>query len=289
MSSRSTALPISRLAVVFVAVMMVTLSGCLRYTEALTIHRDDTVSGIIIIAARAPDPVSASQAPAIPTDAALQPPQSASEDIVVSSFTHAHEAGYKVTFTHANFADVAAFAPLGEDGGELVLSRDGDMVAVSMSVDLNYDGLDAQGTEYIAKTAELTVSLSVPGSVIDTNGVESGGTITWDLTPFEVNTLTASVHSPRTDASAQGGTRSIDPYWAAVFGGGAVLVAVVGWLLVRRARSAETVTSLSEIRADGARADPVASSGARASRVRPEHQTNLGGWPPPRPQWKEPE
>ncbi|WP_166741668.1 LppM family (lipo)protein [Cumulibacter soli] len=289
MPSRSTARPLARLAVVFVAVVMVTLSGCLRYTEALTIHRDDAVSGIIIIAARAPDPVSASQAPAIPADAALQPPQSASEDIVVASFTHAHEAGYKVTFTHASFDDVAAFAPLGEHGGELVLSRDGDMLEVSMSVDLSYDGLDTQGAEYISKTAELTVSLTVPGSVIDTNGVESGGTLTWDLTPFEVNTLTASVHSPCADGATQGGTRSIDPYWAAVFGGGAVLVAVAGWLLARRIRSAGTVTPSSEIRADGARPDPVANPGVRASRVRPEHQSNLGGWPPPRPLWKEPE
>jgi hypothetical protein len=317
---------------VLLIVLVPVLAGCLRYTESLTIHQDDTVSGVIVIAAREPDQASASQAPAVPVGAALPEPKSDSERILVAPFAHEQESGYKVTFTRAGFQEVAAFAALGSGGGALLITRYGDRLEILMTVDLTYT-LSAQEQAYIAEHADLTVSLEVPGEVVDTNGDISGDRITWKLKPFTVNTVSATVRSPADASPVREATHSVDPMRAALLGAGALVVLALGWFLLRRftrpaasgqASGAPTgrstpahdtatsrrrreqppaprqhpVAARRPIRGPVVGAapapadpfgepDPVISSVEATSRVRPVHEIDGGGWPPPRPLWRE--
>lgn len=213
------------------AALLPLLTGCLRYTQALTIHADDTVSGVIVLAAQQPDAGAA--APATPSGAALPRPQSASENIVVARFLNGPESGYKVTLTRASFAEVAAFAPLGEDGGALLVTRYGRELQIMMTLDLTYP-LSGAGQQYIAAHADATVSLKVPGEVSATNGDAGDGVITWTLQPFVVNTVWATVSSPVATAAAPTGTRSVDPLRAALLAAGVLVAAgLLRWSLRR--------------------------------------------------------
>lgn len=303
-----------RVVAVLVMVVVPLLSGCLRYTESLTIHPDDTVSGIIVMAARQPDPVSADEAPPPPSEAALPEPTSDSEDIVVTSFQHDQESGYKVTFARATFDEVAAFAPLGKDGGALLITRYGDQLTIMMTIDLTYP-LSGQGQAYVAEHADTTVSLQVPGEVTETNGEVSGDRIRWDLKPFTVNTVSATIISPAEAAVTPAGTRSIDPARAAMLGAGAIAIVALVWFILRRHLARPAPAHLGPVAAarhepqrrsgthrpslrphtaaTAARPgplgepDPVVRSAEQTSRVRPVQQIDGGGWPPPRPRWKE--
>ena len=292
----------ARFAPILMLMAISLLSGCFRYTQSLTIHPDDTVSGIIVMTARAPDAASASQSPTPPAGAVLPEPDSDSPNIVVAAFEHEEESGYKVTFNRASFEEVAAFAPLSSDGGALLITRYGAELQIMMTVDLTYD-LPDEGRDYISTHAETTVSLHVPGRVADTNGEVAGDTITWTLEPFAVNTITATVRSPAGARVAPDGTRSVDPVRAGLLGGTAVLVLALGWLMLRRnprlvpasggahragRRKPRAVASVAhQPTASSDKPDPVVRWGEPASRVRPVHQIDGGGWPPPRPPWKE--
>lgn len=294
------------------------LSGCLRYTESLTIHPDDTVSGIIVLAARQPDAGGAVPAPSPPPDLAVPQPQRASENITVAPFEHQGETGYKVTFDRAGFAEVAAFAPLNGNGGALVISRNGDELQIAMTIDLSYPAPPAD-RDYLTAYADLSVALTVPGEVTATNGARAGDKITWQLAPFQVNTLSATVDFPAGGPVAAEGVRSVDPLRALLLGSSIIAVLILGWFLLRRRlgrgvppqRAAETAEPLvarsTEPRTARLRdpwpaaataavrgePGPVAAAAERPIRVRPVHEmrpereVDGGGWPPPRPPWRE--
>lgn len=250
------------------ALCLALLSGCLRYTEALSIGKDDTVSGIVVIAARKPGADGSSARPAVPVGQTLPQPVSSSPSIQVSTFDHEYESGYKVTFRYATFDEVAAFAPLGEKGGALKISRSGDELSISMTIDLTY-AAKAEDIEYFKKTAKATVSLTVPGEVLSSNGEVSGQTITWTLAPLELNTIEATVRSEK-GVAASSAERSIDPGRAALLV--AIMLALLagGWLLLRsrlRTSPPQTVTSRP---AAPAPSRPVSDSSPRAAPA-PDH------------------
>lgn len=325
MSSTSRVHRLPRLVVVLILLAVGFLAGCLRYTQSLTIHPDDTVSGIIIIAAQPPDDAGADQAPTAPAGLVLPEPTSDSENIVVTPFEHDQESGYKVTFTRVSFAELAAFAPLGNDGGALLITRYGDQLQLMMTLDLTYT-LPVQQQQYIATHAETTLAVHVPGEVSETNGEVSGDMITWQLKPFTVNTVSATIESPAHASVRPEGVRSIDPQRAAMLAGGALVVLVLGWFLLRRYLQPSTAAgahraSSSRRNAPAHRVltnpdassqpiqpavvdrrdrravrnapdpfgepDPVVRSAQSTSRVRPVREIDEGGWPPPRPLWRE--
>lgn len=314
------------------------LTGCLRYTESLTIATDDTVSGIIIIGARKQGSSGDAPMPTPEPGQQLPEPTSDSPNIVVVPFDHEQESGYKITFRDATFEEVSQFAPLGDKGGALELTRDGEEILISMTIDLTY-AVPADQIEYHQDNAKATVQLTVPGTVTSSDGQVDGQQITWELEPLALNTLEARVESAHGDRTTET-SRSIDPTRAAIIAAILVGLLLAGWLLGRgRLR-----TLLASDDAPGERHRPVRltdSPPARppraergptpsaattrhpasgvldlpdpfgesappppppprtppdrpASRVpesssapSPAEPNAKGGWPPPRPRWKE--
>lgn len=333
----------TRLAATLILVLTaVLLSGCLRYTESLTVKEDDTVSGIIVIAARKSGSSGSVPMPTPAPGQELPRPESGSSRIVVSSFDHDQESGYKVTFRGATFEEVSAFEPLGEKDGALKISRDGDLLKISMTINLTY-AAKTEEIDYFKEQAKATVSLTVPGEIVSTDGEVAGQTITWDLQPLELNTLEATVESPKGTAAVES-TRSIDLTRAAIIA--AILLGLLGlgWLLGRNRIRAALASGPAPPKArrdtdsrDTDRAEPgyapvtgairpaphtgsltapdpfggaehssgvaepaapsppvPAATAPTASRVRETAREKSdgvtiagGGWPPPRPRWKE--
>lgn len=320
------------------ALVAALLSGCLRYTQSLTIAADDTVSGIIIIGARKQGSSGDAWMPTPQPGQELPAPTSTTSRIVVAPFDHDQESGYKITFRGATFDEVSQFAPLGEKGGRLELSRDGNDILVSMTIDLTY-AVPADQIDYFKQNAKATVQLIVPGTVVSTDGQVDGQKISWDLEPLELNTLHARVESqPGTQATET--SRSIDPVRAGIIGAILLGLLLLGWFLGRdrlrmllapggsagrapswagqrgridEGRPAKSVASSRETpplpipRADAAPdpfgetpparttpAPPRTTPAPVVSRVpervggpRAGHPIPGGGWPPPRPRWKE--
>lgn len=296
------------------------LSGCLRYTESLRLDEDDTVSGIIVIGARKPGASGDAPMPSPPPGQSLPKPSSDSPRIVVAPFEHDQETGYKVTFRHATFQEVSAFSPFGEKGGALRLSRDGDIITVSMTIDLTY-AAKTEDIAYLKENAKAEVSLEVPGEIVSTDGQVDGDTITWALEPLALNTLEAVIDSPRGEPGNGGLSRSVDPLRAVLLGGLLTALAGAGWLLARRRlhhlrstsplRTGPRDEAVDQSRKDthreahspqrAAPRDPFVEGALEPSPVDDYSVASLtsgryddgspvrlrGGWPPPEPLWKE--
>lgn len=294
------------------------LSGCLRYTESVTIAPDDTVSGIIIIGARKQGSSGDAPMPSPQPGQQLPAPTSTTSRIVVAPFEHDQESGYKVTFRGATFEEVSQFAPLGEKGGALQLTREGNDILVSMTIDLTY-AVPSDQIGYYQDNAKATVQLTVPGTIISSDGQVDGQTVSWELQPLELNTLEARIESAP-GAQTVETSRSIDPVRAAIIAAILIGLLLIGWFLARqRLRpllssgspgpiaapvGAPPATPSRPARTGAIDApDPFGEHASTRSRTQPEPTASRvpertrapspvqsvagGGWPPPQPRWRE--
>jgi hypothetical protein len=142
------------------------------------------------------------------------------------------------------FSDLAAFAAVQQEDrqtGTLRLARDGDDVKVTGLFDFR----DTRPVSRTAKQREdaerlfsVRVRLTFPGDVYAANGRIDGRTVTWDIPPFQLTTLSARAGALPPAAPAADGGPAVGAVIGAVVGAGlgglAVLLATV--LLLRRRR-----------------------------------------------------
>ena len=190
------------------------LSGCLNYSADVSVSKDDLISGTVILTREtkpmggvevlpspAPLPSNAPGSTA-PNKIEFPKPVSNADSIVVTPYADGTNVGYKIEYQRATFKEAAAFTPLGDRGGALVFTRDGDTVKFTASFDLTFDaGTEAQKA-LLAKNVAATVKLDLPGAVSDSNGTVADNAVTWTVEPLKANDLTATYTSAAPAASA---------------------------------------------------------------------------------------
>jgi hypothetical protein len=204
------------------------LSGCFTLRMDLAVQPDDTVDGSVVLA------VDQSLAAAAGGEQALldgltgggspfpEPPSAG--DVQQREYRDGDLVGVEYVLTGVPVEDFAS-----QGGGDLSITREGDRFVVTGSVNLS-DGDPASGgpdVSQILGTADITLSLTFPGDVVDTNGRVAGRTVTWQPQVGQENPINAV-------ALASGG---LDLRWVGV---GLVLVlglVALGAVLALRGRA----------------------------------------------------
>lgn len=191
------------------AVAALVLSGCVRVQAALSLSDRDTVSGKLVIASvllRKED--KGPELTVAPELAAKVKTEPYSADGYVGS---------TVTFTELTFTEVALLTQTLTPGGQYRLSfrRSGNLVTMAGSVDL---------TELPPDRAEVQLKVAFPGTVIQTNGVNDTGTVTWSPKPGAVTEFLATIEYD--DKSGVSWTK-----WVTIVGAGAIGVALLVLIL----------------------------------------------------------
>jgi hypothetical protein len=155
------------------------LGGCARVRTALAVQPDDTVTGEIIIAT--PPRNADDKGPQITVPADLQ------SEIDVSEYDQDDYVGSVLRFSGLTFDQVAQLPQVGGAAGErmkISMRRAGNRVVVGATADLTTVPVDR---------ADFQLKISFPGEVLDTNGENDSGTVSWSFTPGEVGDANAIV------------------------------------------------------------------------------------------------
>ncbi len=213
--------------------VLVLLSGCLKLDADLTIAPDDTVTGRYVVAYLKNPDRPAGLAPA----RELLVSRGSAESRRYDDGTYL---GTEYELRGVSFADLAAFAAVQQqqrETGTLRLARVGDEVTVAGTFDFRESRPVARTPEERASAGRgfaVRVRLTFPGEVHAANGKVEGRSVTWDVRPFELSTLTAraSALPPAPPAESSGAaTRAM-----VGAGIGGLVVLLVAVLLLRRRR-----------------------------------------------------
>ena len=166
------------------------LSGCFKLDMSLELSSDNTADGSIILA------VARDQAELFGGEEALREALAGEGDV----FGEDPASGSVETREYEDddwigneyvFTDVALDEFSGAETGDLSITREGDSFIVEGSLDLS-QGADADpAAGALLESAETELSISFPGDVESSNGVEDGNTVTWEPKPGEVTEISA--------------------------------------------------------------------------------------------------
>jgi hypothetical protein len=195
--------------IVLCAVLMVSLTGCVRIHAALAVSSDDLISGELVIAAL----------PANKNDNGpnLTVPPELADKVRTEPYTADGYVGQKVTLTGLRFNDMTLLVDSVSTTKQYRLSfhRAGDLVSLAGSIDL---------TRVPKDRADVQVKIAFPGRITRTNGDNTDNTISWSPKPESVTEFSATAQY--SDASGVSWAQ-----WVAMVGGGAIGVAVLVVLL----------------------------------------------------------
>lgn len=207
--ARRIALGLSALTVGLVA------TGCVRIQVGLAVSATDLVSGDVVAAAQ-PNPSS-------PQGPKLIVPKEMADQVSAKPYNSDGYVGTELTFDNLTFNQLARLISASTDQNshfKLTFQRAQDLVNFGGSADLTQ----------LTKGAQVRLKVSFPGTVLNTDGDNNDGTVTWNLAAGQVTTF---------DATAQytnGGFIRPWTYWAQVLGGAGALIAVLVALLALWAR-----------------------------------------------------
>ena len=207
---------------------IVALSGCIKLDMEMNIQSDDTVDGTIIIA------VARDQAELFGGEDALRESiQGESEGL----FSDAPDTGEfdqrdyeddEWIGTESEFSGVPIDEFAGAETGDLTITRDGDEFVVEGQMDLT-EGTEDPSADAILQSAELDVSISFPGDVIEANGDIDGNEVSWEPVPGEV-----------LEISARGSAEAGVPWMTIAAVGALVALVVIGVVLLIVMRGRQT-------------------------------------------------
>lgn len=201
--------------------MLFVLTGCLQLNAQMSVRKDDTVSGRILVAGDQP-----AQAAALDR---LSTPSGLEQKVRITAYSADGFTGREIYFTQLTFAEVDALALAIEVEGARPYSmgfrRSGDTVSFTGSVDLS--GIPADRAE----SATTRVDLTFPNRISETNGTLGGGnSVSWTPAPGSITRMQASSSYP--DPAARGFA-----VWMIVGIGAALLVSIGTILAARTSRA----------------------------------------------------
>lgn len=191
-------------------------SGCVHVQVALALSATDLVSGDVVAAAM-PNPAS-------PQGPLLKVPIDLADQAGVKPYNANGYVGTELTFTNLSFTALARLISAGTDQNshfQLTFQRTGDLVNFAGSADL---------TQVSTQGAQVQLKVEFPGTVLQTDGTNSAGTVTWNLAAGQVDTFSA------TSQYANGGFSRPWSFWALTLGGAGFVIALLLALLALWAR-----------------------------------------------------
>lgn len=199
-----------------------TLSGCLQLGADLSVGKNDTVSGRILLAGDNAEEASVLNGLSVPTGL--------EEKVRISNYAANNFSGKEIYFTELSFADVDTMViGLQVDNSRpysMSFRRSGGKVTFEGSIDLT--GVPQEQTGGI----QSRIDLSFPAPVENTNGTieDDPNRVSWTPQAGTVSTLEASTNYP--DPATRGFA-----VWLIVGIGAAVLVSILVILLARSSRA----------------------------------------------------
>jgi hypothetical protein len=229
------------------AVIVLSLSGCMKVNVDFTLKSNNTVDGSMILAVNQAILQLSGQDPKALADE-MNKQVLAGENGPKTARTEAYSdgtfVGTKITFLDepiSTFNGSSAIPSTSPTDGtsssdQLKIVREGDDFVVSGAFDTSTSGagLDTSPDASALMTgAQLLVSITFPGEVKEHNGTLKGRTVTWTPKIGE-----------RTEMHARGSAVSTSPFrlWLIVAGAGVLLLVLLGlliaWLIIRGRRKA---------------------------------------------------
>lgn len=209
------------------------LSGCFKVDADFTVNSDETVDGTMIVAVEQ-DFLDAMGELGGEDSEDLVNPEDLPEGAEVEEYDEGGYVGQKVTFEGVTLDEMMA----GMDGGdaaadEWALTHEGDEFVFEGTFDMTSEGDDEIDMSAMLEGAEISVSMTFPGEVTESNGEVDGNTVTWEPEIGEVNEM-------RAVAADEAGFPV-----AAVVGGviGAAMLAALAFFLLRGRRSGSPATT----------------------------------------------
>jgi hypothetical protein len=164
-----------------ISVLLVT-SGCMKVDLALTVNKNDTVSGTMILAFSKEAIAlagSMGNSSSLSTDSLIteQP------GMTVAEYKDADYEGSKITFEEKPFAEFST----GTSADSLKFTRSGNIVSVTGAI--NMAGQDPTAIDQIKTNpmtsglfskSDISVSITMPGKLTSSNGIINGNTVTFE-------------------------------------------------------------------------------------------------------------
>ncbi|HJC29249.1 MAG TPA: DUF3153 domain-containing protein [Candidatus Dietzia intestinipullorum] len=205
------------LGVAAMVTMLFVLTGCLQLNAQMSVRKDDTVSGRILVAGDLPAQTTGLDQ--------LSAPSGLEQKVRITPYSADGFTGREVYFTQLTFAEFDTLALAIEIEGArpytMGFRRSGDTVTFSGSVDLS--GIPAER----AGETSTRIDLTFPNRISETNGTVGGGnSVSWSPSTGSITRMQASSSYP--DPAARGFA-----VWMIV-GIGAALLVSIGTVLVAR-------------------------------------------------------
>lgn len=206
------------------------LSSCIKLDMALTVNKDKTVSGSVILglADSLASLGSNTGTSSVPATGGLDGLiNNKAKGVTVSKYHQGGFTGEKVTFDHS---PLSAFSSPIQKDGSFAIDIKGNKAFISGSLDLSSTGTQSSGTSSMGDAfskamfagAEVRVSVTFPGKITKSTGEISkdGRTVTWKPAFGGKTNLATTV--------ALDSPMNFIP-WAV---GGALLIALIIWLVL---------------------------------------------------------
>ncbi len=173
--ARRVALPL----LLAVLVLGLVLGGCARVRTALAVQPDDTVTGEIVAATPETSPQDTGPVVTVPSELGSA--------VEVEGYRQDGYTGSVLRFSNLTFEQVAllnqAVGPPGR-AVRLEMRRVGGRILLGGKVDL---------TTATADRADFQLKISFPGRVLESDGEEDSGTVSWTFTPGKAGDVSAVV------------------------------------------------------------------------------------------------
>ncbi len=202
-------------AIVATAILVLSLSSCVRIISDVTLHENNTASGEMIVAVQ--EGIGASMGMTDQAFADQLNADSGTNTMVNAKVTPYKQDGY--VGTRITFSDEPLASFKGVDG---TITREGDTFVFQGKAP---DASQTQGLP-AGSGAIATMAITFPGKVTEHNGTLKGTTVTWDLL-----TLTEAPHAT---GSAIGGGTSSPVAVIIIVAVAIVALVIVGIVLLKR-------------------------------------------------------
>jgi hypothetical protein len=202
------------------ALVVLALTGCVRFQADLSVTPEDTVNGSLIVAVivgEEDDSRQTAQDASARIETELLGAVSGAPGVERTVYDQDGYLGSRFTFRDT---PLSAFDGGGSEGS-LSLTREGDEFVFAGQLDFTPDD-DVTEVAPDDDTSNITVSITFPGAVTETNGEVSGTTVRWESTYEARMTMDARASAISTGPPAW--------VWAAV--AGAFVLAALGAVIV---------------------------------------------------------
>jgi len=238
-----------------IGVLVLALAGCVRFQADLTLNPANTVTGNVVVAVILSDETDETREGTLATSeqiaAGLLGGLATTPGVTSTEYEQDGYLGQRLEFTNV---PLTAFS--GTEPGALHFERVGDEFVFSGAIDFTGE-TGTGGTEGAEDDGNLTVKVTFPGTVTETDGTVQGTTVSWS-TPID----------QRLEMNARGAANAPGLPIGLIIGIVAallVVIAVVVGILVLRSRRKAAAAGVAPATLDPAFAAPAAATPAVAA------------------------